>query len=101
MPDSEAHCEEGAYYFTHWPTNFHISLASLMDFIVFYQPPLNDLSSSSAASRFQACREAAIAPDRIPRLGMTLGPPSTLTALQTFRGQLVPRSVNTALLQQW
>jgi hypothetical protein len=44
-----------------------------MDSIIFYQPPLNALSSKSAASRFPACREAAIAPHRIPRLGITLG----------------------------
>ena len=44
-----------------------------MDSIIFYQPPLDALSSSSAASRFPARCEAAIAAHRIPRLGIMLG----------------------------
>jgi len=41
-----------------------------MDCIKFYRPPLG---SSRAASRFPACREAAIAPQYIPRSGITPG----------------------------
>ena len=44
-----------------------------MDSIKFYQPPLNALASGRAASRFPACREAAVAPQRIPHSGITLG----------------------------
>jgi hypothetical protein len=61
-----------------------------MDSIIFYQPPLGALCSSSAASRFPACREAAIAPHRIPRPGITLGgeqrgPTATTDIPQTDR----------------
>ena len=55
---------------THWATHFHVSFTSLMDCIKFYRPPLG---SSRAASRFPACREAAIAPQCIPRSGITPG----------------------------
>jgi len=43
---------------------------SVMDCIKFYRPPLG---SSRAASRFPACREAAIAPQCVPRSGITSG----------------------------
>jgi len=62
---------KGALRLTHRANHFRISLT--MDSIIFYQPPLNTLGSSTAASRFPACREAAIVPHRIPRPGITLG----------------------------
>jgi len=44
-----------------------------MDSIKFYQPSLNALVSGRAASRFPACREAAVTPQCIPRPGITPG----------------------------
>ena len=67
-----------------------------MDSIIFYQPPLDVLSSSSAASRFPARCEAAIAAHRIPRLGIMLGSNNTaLQLLRTSRGQIVLRTLRT------
>ena len=57
-----------------------------MDCIKFYRPPLG---SSRAASRFPACRETAIAPQCIPRSGITPGGkqrgPTTATDVPLLR----------------
>jgi len=44
-----------------------------MDSIIFYNSPLDALRPGSAASRFPACREAAVAPPRVPRSSVALG----------------------------